>query len=780
MSCRRKTTCRLCRSNKLTNVLTLAPTPPANAFCKEGFGHQDRLYPLDLFLCSTCGHVQLGAVVDPETLYRDYVYVSGTSKVFVKHFEDYANAMIDRYSLEPGDLVVEIGSNDGTLLRFFQKHGCEVIGFDPARKIAEEANAKGVYTCPEFFTEREAQIVRDGFPDGAKLVLANNVFAHADDLDGIVKGVKTLLHEEGVFVFEVQYLRDLIEKNLFDMCLPPEHPIITREGLKPISAISIGTEVLTHRGRFRKVTKVFERDYVGPMRNIQVYGQTDPLRVTPEHPVYVRRGLGEFLPAREVVEGDRVLKPGLTERKKTPWLRITTPLPGHGKRETTTRFRVDRDLMRVFGYYIAEGFYSTVGKSAGKASACAEFAFGKSKKEKVLAEDCAARIRRIGATGTVRKTKFGWHVNTYGPFARLLHRELGTGAASKAVPPWVFPLGANLVRELLEGYVLGDGYVYRNGAYWRASTVSAQLAQDIALLANKLGYAVSVNRSQRVWEARIIANNPRPTLTTLPVHDILIRLKPQRGNKVAFKAGYQHATVRSIKDEAYAGKVYNLEVEEDHTYVTPQGAVHNCYHEHLSYHALGPLADFFDARNMTLFDVDRVDTHGGSIRCHVEMGETSCTTSVTQLCNQEENAGLFTTETYKQLDRRIAQAGANLKDHLHQLAWARLNGNSNAPLVVGYGAPAKATTLMHQFGLGLGDLAYIVDDSPWKQGLYTPGLHVPVVSFQRMLADRPDVVVILAWNFAASICDRIKVEFLKLGIIPPHCVVPLPTLLVDP
>ena len=110
--CHHRTTCRLCGGAALSKVLSLAATPPANAFVADDGVDQER-FPLDVYFCEDCAHVQLLDVVDASVLFSDYVYVSGTSPVFVKHFGDYARAMIESYGLQEGDLVVEIGSNDG-------------------------------------------------------------------------------------------------------------------------------------------------------------------------------------------------------------------------------------------------------------------------------------------------------------------------------------------------------------------------------------------------------------------------------------------------------------------------------------------------------------------------------------------------------------------------------------------------------------------------------------------------------------------------------------------
>ncbi len=214
---RTRTDCRLCGSQDLTAAMRLASTPPANAFVPENEKNRPQeSFPLVVHFCRGCGHVQLLDIVDPEILFRNYVYVSGTSAVFVEHFRRYAQSLLELTRLAPGNTVVEIGSNDGTLLGFFKAAGMTVLGIDPARAIAEQATERGIPTRAEFFTPQLAdQLIREGIRD-VPLVVANNVFAHADDLHGIAQGIAQLLGPDGVFAFEVSYLLDVCEKTLFD------------------------------------------------------------------------------------------------------------------------------------------------------------------------------------------------------------------------------------------------------------------------------------------------------------------------------------------------------------------------------------------------------------------------------------------------------------------------------------------------------------------------------------------------------------------------------------
>lgn len=258
----RRQNCRLCGSNDLTLVITLTPTPPANAFVGEtALGENQEHFPLDVFFCEVCTHVQLLDVVDPEMLFTDYIYVSGTSPVFVKHFEDYAATIIRRFApSSENDLVVDIGSNDGTLLSKFQEYNFRVLGLDPAEKIAAKATADGIQTLPAFFTSDLARsIVLDH--GHAKIVTANNVFAHADDLADIVKGVRKILAPSGVFVFEVSYLIDVYEKILFDTIY---HEHLAYHSVKPLVAFfeSHGMELIaaervsSHGGSLRGVAQI--------------------------------------------------------------------------------------------------------------------------------------------------------------------------------------------------------------------------------------------------------------------------------------------------------------------------------------------------------------------------------------------------------------------------------------------------------------------------------------------------------------------------------------------
>ena len=207
----------MCDSKLLTKTVSLAPTPPGNDFLTQAeLGRHEPVYPLDLYFCEGCHHVQLGHVVNPKILYqKNYTYVSATSPQFVNHLKTYALDMIERFQLKSDDLVADIGSNDGTCLSFFKNQGLKVVGVDPAKEIASKAIVAGIETVGDFFSYNLALSLREKYGP-AKYITSHNACAHIDNLLDIVKGVNYWLDDDGVFVLEVGYLVDVYNNTWFD------------------------------------------------------------------------------------------------------------------------------------------------------------------------------------------------------------------------------------------------------------------------------------------------------------------------------------------------------------------------------------------------------------------------------------------------------------------------------------------------------------------------------------------------------------------------------------
>lgn len=210
MSYHKRTECRLCGSTQLSVALHYPAIPLADEYLREK--REQPLYPLDLYLCDECGAAQLLDIVSADTIYPEYTYETGSSPALVKHFRNYAWDVIDRLKLPAESLVVDIGSNDGTLLWYFMARGMKVVGVDPAKNISVKL---GVQTFRQFFDRDLANLIlhRHG---PAKLITANNVYANIDDLRTFTENVRNLLADDGVFMFETFYLADLIDNMVFD------------------------------------------------------------------------------------------------------------------------------------------------------------------------------------------------------------------------------------------------------------------------------------------------------------------------------------------------------------------------------------------------------------------------------------------------------------------------------------------------------------------------------------------------------------------------------------
>jgi len=206
--------CRLCSSKDLELVIPLKEIPLTEKYLEnKNFKKDSKLYPIDVYMCRTCYHVQILDVIDTDILWNDYTFRSGLVDLIKVHLHDVAERICKKYNIPKKSLVMDIGSNDGTLLQGYKNQNMEVLGIDPAKEIAAEANKSGINTINEFLNEKLSNDIVDKFGK-AKVINCFNAFAHADDMVELTKSIKNLMSKDGIFVFEVSYLVDIIEKTL--------------------------------------------------------------------------------------------------------------------------------------------------------------------------------------------------------------------------------------------------------------------------------------------------------------------------------------------------------------------------------------------------------------------------------------------------------------------------------------------------------------------------------------------------------------------------------------
>ncbi len=209
-------TCRSCGSTHLASVLDLGNLPLANGLVAAARQDlPDPRHPLHLVRCESCSLAQLRDTVPPEELFTHYAYFSSFSDTMLQHVRALVAGLVKTRSVGPQSTVVEVASNDGYLLREYKATGARLLGIEPARNIADEAERQGVPTLREFFnTEVAERLAHDGWR--ADIIHAHNVLAHVPDVNGFVRGLAILLGEDGVAVIEVPYVREMVDRCEFD------------------------------------------------------------------------------------------------------------------------------------------------------------------------------------------------------------------------------------------------------------------------------------------------------------------------------------------------------------------------------------------------------------------------------------------------------------------------------------------------------------------------------------------------------------------------------------
>ncbi len=209
-----RNTCRSCESTNLKSVVSLGLSPLANNLLNSDT-EEDKLYPLEMVICSDCHNCQLSYSVPSEEMFDHYLYVSSTAQSFRDHFQKASLQYIEEFNLNENSLVIDIGSNDGIALVPLKEKNIKVLGIEPAKNISAIALEKGIPTINDYFTSEIADTILQDY-GYADVVTASNVFAHADGLKEIANSVFKILKNEGTFIVEVQYLLDTINDLTFD------------------------------------------------------------------------------------------------------------------------------------------------------------------------------------------------------------------------------------------------------------------------------------------------------------------------------------------------------------------------------------------------------------------------------------------------------------------------------------------------------------------------------------------------------------------------------------
>ena len=410
---------------------------------------------------------------------------------------------------------------------------------------------------------------------------------------------RSQIFAEIVDAFDQKYswLGKQVSKEMLLSCLPPESKVVSKSGFIPIKDVKIGDEVLTHKGRFKKVTELFEREYSGEMIKIKTFGCPEPLCLTPDHLVFcsgIERKKHETIflepkwkEAKNVLLTDKILFPILDKNSKS------RKLIGHNKYASIYRHKREKhvfgrldslqkipfnlDFATLAGFYLAEGHIADSKYKNKKYPAVVGYSFGKSELEKKYANEVVVAAKSFNFSTKLFIKEDCFHVDIYcSGLARYFEDVFGRGASKKRIPFWMFSLSNSFSQRLLDCYLCGDGHhikenkeIYQHENSWITTTVSQDLAYSFILLGSMLGYRVGVRKS-----------NPSKSgfgRNRLPFYVISFnKTGLKRDCRIATKNHYTYLGIRSIEREQYAGKVYNLEVIGDNSYCHIYHAVHNC------------------------------------------------------------------------------------------------------------------------------------------------------------------------------------------------------------
>ena len=226
--------CRACGSESLRLGFDLGSLPLANSFLSLERAEDptpEPRYPLRMFYCNDCGLIQLLDLVDRKEMFDDYCFLTATANTSLVHFDRYAERVANLASLNKGDLVVDIGSNDGTLLKAFKRQGASVLGVEPAYNVGNLAVAAGIPTLNQYFGRATVEEIGGG---KARIITANNVVSHVGDLNSFAGNVDSLLGPDGLFVFEVPWVVDVLRHYNFDIVY---HEHLSYFGFKSLSKV---------------------------------------------------------------------------------------------------------------------------------------------------------------------------------------------------------------------------------------------------------------------------------------------------------------------------------------------------------------------------------------------------------------------------------------------------------------------------------------------------------------------------------------------------------------
>ncbi|GEM_PF-1080375 len=784
-------TCRVCGSSELASILSLGSIYVSDFVTDRTVPSPDERYPLELVLCDPekggCCLLQLKHSVDPSKMYNFYYYHSGTNAMMREALTDITRQAARRVSLKKEDTVLDIGCNDGTLLRSYPQKGLRLVGFDPAKNLVPEARVGTHRILNDYFNY---DAFNKAFPGKkAKVITSIAMFYDLDEPNAFVADAARCLHPEGLWIIQMSYLPLMLEQNAFDnICVKPDTLILGDN--KPIKDLSGNEQAVCGNGKLTGIKRVMNRAYDGNLVSVKPM-YLEPIVTTPNHPLQIvkkeflrfdchqlksRRTefKKEWVRADEIKRGDWVIVPRLAHGRHP----MEISLKKFNKTESVhyrrgmLSFQLTEEMAWMLGLYVAEGH---VGGRENNPYLC----FTLHQKEKQIVQRLSGIFGSLGYKCQVispRPNVRSVDVRVVcAALCRAFREWFGKRAPQKRIPDFILFAQAEIKIYFLRGLFEGDGYIRNNKVHFH--TASKILALQTQLLAASLGGTLGISYVKPY--PRMIRGGRVDSKDSWQLRGSSRTLADIFGFSYSGK-DITHAIVendsilvpvKSVGKEAYKGYVHNIETGHG-TYLVSNAVVHNC-HEHLEYYSMFSLGNLLKRHGLKAVDVELNDVNGGSFRVYIRHWDAVASPQgarrVAELKGREKKQRLDEKETYIRFGERVLAIREKLYHFIHTEV-------KKGKTVYAYGASTKGNTLLQYFNLDASLIEGAVERNPDKFGKKTVGTMIPILSEEEARARKPDYFLVLPWHFLKVFLKQ-EARFFKSG---GRFIVPLPQMKILP
>lgn len=720
--------------------------------------------PLELVLCEDCSLLQLRHTAPQELLYsKFYWYHSGFTETMKRALREITETVSKMANLKEGDIVLDIGANDGTLLKSYPK-GIIKIGCEPADNLINELRQNCDLIIHDFWSYDAYKKLGTG---KAKAITAIGMFYDMEDPNQFVADSAKAMAEDGIFVAQLMCLKNMLEKNdVGNICVKPDTIILGDN--KPISKLAKGNYAIGNGGTLVEIRNTISRHFKGDIVKIKPM-YLEAIEVTPEHPIKIVKKEWfrhdcmqlktkldnyklEWVPAKEIRRADFVVIPKLIHNKFLDKIDLTefNQINSRGYRSGLSSLPINNDTAWLLGLYVAEGH---IGGKVNNPYVC----FTINKKETNLLK----RISYIFKTLEYKTSIISYNDRNSievrvvcAALARALPKLVGKGAINKHVPDFIMFSPEEIKIAFLRGLFDGDGYIKGNKVHFHTS--SKTLALQVQLLTASLGGMLGISYvkpyPRKIRSGEVISKDSWQLRGTSKVLGQIFGYE-HKGNEnchVIYKNNYILAPVKSVNFKKYDNLVYNIETE-DETYLVSNAIVHNC-HEHLEYYSIESLKYLFEKNGLEIFKIEENDVNGGSYRLYARHYNKG------SILFDEK----FTKEDYEAFFRRIEENKKRCVEFIRQEV-------KKGKKVYVYGASTKGNTILQYYGLTNELIEGAADKSPEKWNKCTIGTMIPIMS-EEEARKKADYFLVLPYAFLKEFIEREKEWREKGG----RFIVPLP------